>query len=178
MTYPRIPRTWKPCEDDEALEIYYDVLQEALNLGYYPMCDTELREFKSTTCYGQCRSMPQENSDEFFTGVIGINKAILGDHHAVLSVLVHEIAHSIVPKDGHGPRWKRIAETIAEAFGVEVSVTGDYEGIDIHPEEETKYEVSCPLCGRSWKYQRLTNLVKRPSDYRCPYCKNSLVRTK
>lgn len=178
MTYPRIPRTWKPCEDDEALEIYYDVLQEALNLGYYPMCDTELREFKSTTCYGQCRSMPQENNEDFFTGIIGINKAILGDHYAILSVLVHEIAHSIVPKDGHGPRWKRIAETIAEAFGVEVSVTGDYEGIDIHPEKEKKYEVSCLFCDHAWKYERLTDLVKFPSTYSCPYCKKRLVRTK
>lgn len=175
------PRTWTKCNDKEAKALFDEVLKEAENLGYRPHVLPDLMVFDATSYYGMCRS---KKYGKYYRSSIGINKKILMSRAILTEVLVHEIAHSVAPGEKHGPRWKKIGNTIGKRFGVTVERIKPQEfykeeGVSIEEDEpEIKYIVECPCCHQRWEYARASKTAKHPELYRCGECKTELVRIK
>lgn len=175
------PRTWSKCNDKEAKTLFNEILKEAESLGYHPHVLPDLMVFDATSYYGMCRS---KKYGRYYRSSIGINKKILASRVILTETLVHEIAHSVVPKEKHGPKWKKVGNLIGKRFGVDVERIrpSDFykkEGISIGGEEpEAKYIVECPRCHQKWEYVRNCKTVRHPELYSCCKCKTELVRIK
>lgn len=168
----RTPRTWKHCRVAEAGRLFEDVLLEATKLGYENCCDHNLSVFQSPTKFGICISYP--NGKNSYFSVIGVNESILSDQQLLLSTLIHEVAHSLYPKDHHGQKWRTAGNRIGNRFGVDISTTFDNS---VHP-LPSKYVIQCPRCNKTWGFQRLCQTVKFPELYHCKDCLENLVRIK
>lgn len=177
-----IPKTWKPCDDIFAKSLFDTILKEAESLGYKPQIQCGLMMFNRTSALGECRST--KGYDSHYNSVIGINREILKSDAVLAEVLVHEIAHSIMPLDGHSHAWKTVGDKIGKRFDVSVERVRDksyYENLGVFVERkkvETKYVVECPCCHQKWKYGKLCKTVQHPELYRCCKCEKELVRIK
>lgn len=176
-----IPKTWKTCNDSEANALFDEIIHEAENLGYCPNIRGRLMIFKHTSMYGECRST---KIGKEYQSNIGVNQIVLTSHPALTDVLVHEIAHAIVPLDKHGLKWKEVGNCIGKKFRcnvVRARPESFYEqyGVAIsRDDEEGKYIIGCPQCHRQSKYFRKSKVVQHPEQYQCNYCKTVLVRIK
>lgn len=168
----KTPRTWKSCNVAEAGRLFEDVLLEATKLGYEDCCEHNLSVFQSPTKFGTCISYP--NGKNAYSSIVGVNESILSDRQLLLSVLVHEVAHSIYPKDHHGQKWRTAGNRIGKRFGIDVSTTLDNQ----IPSPDFRYTIQCPKCHKTWGFQRLCQTVKFPELYQCRDCGESLVRIK
>lgn len=172
MSISNVPRTWHQCGNEEILKIYKEVINEAERLGYNTKSPA-LFMYKSTCRWGTCRTVRG-------TSYIGLNEVFLNDPEKSRDTLIHELAHSLVPKDGHGSKWHSIGDNIGKKWSIEMSrCSSDEEiGLEMPKKETDKYTIECPKCKMQWHYMRMTKVVKAPETYRCGRCNQKLVRVK
>ena len=115
--------------------------------------------------------------------IIYINPILLEDNVDDISLyntLVHELIHTAPNCMNHGKLWKEYAAKVNKEFNLNIKTTNSEEekGVKIRTPIEYKYSVKCPDCGEVWNYQRMSKVVKTPSDYKCGHCRTTLIRVK
>lgn len=101
------------------------------------------------------------------------------DESGLENTIIHELLHTVPGCMNHGPNWKRMADKVYAAYGIEIKrcATAEEKGVDpIEEVKEYKYFLRCPDCGYVFKYMRETKAVKNPEGYRHPGCLHTLER--
>lgn len=99
----------------------------------------------------------------------------------VINVIVHEILHMIVNSSGHGHVWMEGASRMMERYP-QLSITvvanqkASIEFAKALPKRKV-YRITCPKCGKVWKYYHKCDVVKHAeAGYcYCPRCKSTLI---
>ena len=93
-------------------------------------------------------------------------EALLNGIDEVRDTILHEIAHALCPKDGHGPRWRatcrRIGARPARCY-TEASVISP-------PRAPAPYRFGCPRCG--WWVERRKRSRRA---YLCKLCRGKVT---
>lgn len=165
-----IPRTWKPCENKEILHIYLNVCERVIKEGLMKEIPP-LFLFQSAKKWGECRQNTWHT-------VIGLNQIFADDPAKSTSTIIHELAHAILPNNGHDVHWSAMANKIGELFGEEIKRTWSQDEVGLSIRENYRYTVECPQCHYQWNFQRMCDKVKHPHLYLCGVCNEQLIRTK
>lgn len=91
-----------------------------------------------------------------------------GTDAGILNNIVHEIAHGLHPKDGHGRLWRNTFIKL----GGDGRRTNNYEGVS-YEKPAYKYGVSCPKCGVIGRYRRRPKIANRLKWCSCRKCGSS-----
>lgn len=106
--------------------------------------------------FGSCRFHDR-------TVTLSRHLAAANDERQVLDTILHEIAHALVGKPGHGEAWKRTALAVGarpeRCYGREVV------------EPAPSWALTCPSCGTRWTRHRL-----RRMRYACSRCRDGRGR--
>lgn len=175
-----LPRTWKICTDEGINKIYDEVYEEARKLGLlsYHYKKHPLYVHKSVRTWGLCRFF-RRNSDSYDCAVCLNEKIVLAkSYDAARKVLVHEVAHIAAPGKHHNNIWYSAGNRLGNKWNITVARTGEYEGLMLKGDEETKYILECSKCHKQYKYNRLGKAVKNYKNYRCGKCSSELIRVK
>ena len=109
---------------------------------------------------------------------IEINKNYLeqADEHSLKTTILHEICHQLTRGHGHDEVWQNKAMFVNEKLGYNIKTYAtkkEIEGIDLK-NEDYKYKVTCLCCGYTYKYKRMSGVIKNPNNYKCGCCNGSL----
>ena len=176
-----LPSTWKQCQDKQLNQIYNEVYEEAQRLGLLKALSYKrpLYIHKSVRNFGLCRSRHVMNG--VYDSAICVNDKILllKKYDVAREIIVHEVAHMAEPADNHGYAWYKVGNLIGKKWNITVERTGSYEGLNLREKKkEGKHIIECPKCHKQWKYDRAGKVVKNYSRYKCPTCKEFLIKTK
>ena len=79
-------------------------------------------------------------------------------------VILHELLHTCRGCMNHGRRWKKYADKIYQAYGIQIKVTGndgDYgQEYEKQMQREYHYLFRCTSCGKSFGYFRMCPSVR------------------
>lgn len=126
--------------------------------------------------YGQCQKRPEGFK-------INISEVLVRDSsdiRALDETMLHELLHTCPGCQNHGKLWKYYAERVSQKTGLHITTTSDYHKKYGIPDERKKtarkapvyrYIQYCPCCGQKWFYQRCTDGIRHPENYRCGKCK-------
>lgn len=159
-----------------------ELLQKALE-----MCDhcgipyREITEIKTnnrlSSCWGRCLT---KNHRAFW---IEINGKFARDEFStdagIIEVICHEIIHTCENCWNHGDLFMAYGRRLTENYGIKVSATDSAENRTIDAiawKESKKYAVKCN-CRTVYK-DRLCDIIKYPSIYKCTACGGNFVRIK
>ena len=128
--------------------------------------------------WGQC----QRKTSGFS---ISINADLLQEANAergLVNTLLHEMLHTCPGCMNHGDQWKKYADSIFRAYGINVKRTSSAadKGVverTVGQREEYKYKLRCDKCGRMWKYKRASKTVRNHSKYIHSGCGGKLILT-
>lgn len=173
----KIRRTWTKITDPTILKIYKEVCDEARNKDLLKTPNPPLYSSNFTGALGKCFS--SKNFNNTYDNVIVLSNYLLNKGEQMRNTIIHELAHSIVPKDKHGYQWKRIGDTIGLKWGEVMSRLSNEEDLcntlkAYKPQSTYKYALYCPTCGLTWKYKSNCQAIQRPSRYQCPHCEIEL----
>ena len=180
MAEKLIKRGWREITSGKIYEMYLEVADYARELKLWSAKDVPpLYTHKSIRSFGTCYC---ERNKGVIRIAIVLNEMLLGfSDDQIREILVHEFAHAIRPFEGHSLSWKVAAYRIGRKWG--------YEDIERYCNDDElneainklrdakrnyKYEVFCPTCGKSWKYEKETHTVKFPQSYKCNTCHTPL----
>lgn len=108
--------------------------------------------------FGQCRKSAGE-----FTINLSMHLFQAKDEE-IEEVILHELLHTCYGCMNHGKRWKRYAEKIYQAYGIQIKVTGndgEYGQEYVQKlQQEYHYLFRCNSCGKSFGYFRMCPSVK------------------
>ena len=97
-----------------------------------------------------------------------------------MQTLCHELIHTCKGCGNHGRTFKRYADILNRRYGYNIQRTNSAEEMGI-PEPEIRksanYILKCQKCGAEIVRSRYSNVIARPSHYRCR-CGGSLKRIK
>lgn len=176
-----VRKGWKPVTAGRIYNLYMEVMTHAIELNLwsknkkFPLLFTR----KSTETLGSCYTT--KNDDGSYNCSIILNELLLSySDIQIRKTIVHEVAHAICPNEHHNRNWEKTANLLGKKWGYKISrFSTDTEINDalakIKAEKKHyKYELYCPHCGLSWKYERLCKAVKYPHKYQCPKDKTTL----
>ena len=156
---------------------FHSCLDMVKNAGINPGKIVEvIPNTRAKSRWGQCKRVNGGYS-------ININVDLLderNDYKGLENTLIHEILHTVDGCMNHGPNWKRAADRIKTAYGLEIKRVSSKEdkGVAYKREatrnEPVKYVLKCLDCGHEYKYQRATKAVKFPERFRCGHCQGRL----
>ncbi len=96
----------------------------------------------------------------------------LRTEHAVRGTVMHEIAHTLTPGDGHGPKWKAqmrrfgLSDRYCSSDSVDVSLIAKYKivckvhGITGYAHRRSSVTKSCGRCSRKFNPDYLLRYVQ------------------
>lgn len=135
-----------------------DILDD-LNIIYGPIDSVKVNN-RLTACWGRCRHNKRTD-----TYSIELSKDIMQDgmeYEATMNTIIHEFLHAGPNRMCHTGEWKRLANLVNREypqFNITRCTSAEEKGVA----ERIKvcaYEVVCPICGRSWKYQKAGKVVR------------------
>lgn len=91
---------------------------------------------------------------------------LLNGPDEVRDTILHEIAHALTPRDGHGPKWRQMCLRI----GARPQRCFSSDTVKMPSQRPCQYEMGCTHCDWWADRRRLT-----PSRYRCKYCSGPIV---
>lgn len=127
--------------------------------------------------WGQIKAIPGGYS-------ININSALLderNDDKGLINTILHELLHSVKGCMNHGENWKRQADKVYRAYGIEIKRTSSAEEKGVAEEtripykprridHSIKYMFECTCCGQMIKRERASKFTKNPGNYKCAIC--------
>lgn len=168
-----VKRGWTGITSGRMYNLYVEVINHAKELNLWPQGKTIPLLFtrKSIGTFGACFN--SRNEDGSYDCSIVLNELLGGfSDDQIRKTIVHEVAHAIHPRDDHGYHWWNTANTIGKKWGYKVErLCNDKQlndALNKHKKPRVyKYELYCPVCGASWKYQRMCDAVRHPQRYQC-----------
>lgn len=137
---------------------------------------------KAHSFFGKC--CPKGSFKHFPAGydyVIKISAYTLGNSRkSVMNTILHELIHTCADCHGHDAQWRAYAARAGKAFGYDIRRCGGDKsesdqrnlragaarsGKRVH---HNRYLVTCPACGREWRYTRAGRVVLQHGLCRCP----------
>lgn len=139
---------------------------------------------RAKSWFGQCKGYIGKNQYQIRISKYHLNS----DINAVKETIAHEICHASMTCRNHDKEWKRRADKMNRAYGYHIQrVAGYYNNSETNklekkimsvPKNESKYVLKCTCCGKEYHRDRMSNVVKNPSSYRCGKCGETLKRIK
>ena len=127
--------------------------------------------------WGQCKVVPNRKYE------IEISHQLLDDtvpNKAMETVIIHELLHSCPGCMNHGEKWKKLCHKVYVAYGYNIQRTASAEDLGFVETEEVKakpkYKIVCTKCGNTYYREKICNIVKYPSHYKCGNCGGELKR--
>lgn len=95
------------------------------------------------------------------------------------NTIIHELLHTVKGCFNHGTEWKYYADIMNRKYNYNIKrVTSNAEKDFVLSNDDYKYIVKCPKCGKEWGFHRICNVAKYPSIYLCKKCNENLIRIK
>ena len=172
-------KNWKVVTSGRMYNLYIEVMNHVQALGYWKEASfPTLFTRKTVYAFGSC-------FDKKINGVVEIaivmNEMLLDySDDRIRKVLVHEVAHAVCLGHHHDAVWKRTANALGKKWGYKIErKCQDAELNDaIYRLKEKRspyrYELYCPVCGKTYKYSRMCDAVRHPNKYWCKKDKVSL----
>ena len=102
---------------------------------------------------------------------IEISKFILSDRKELTDTIYHELLHTVEGCMNHGKRWNSLANKVNRIYNANVTrVATANQEMKQEQLKRVKYRAVCQKCGKEIYRQRLSNLIKNPSEYNCKIC--------
>lgn len=181
-------RTWKQCNDPKILEIYNEVYEEAKRL-YPDYFEADLNFYidNSTKHLGRCEGRYDrttiysgygfKNHFEFLrwdSATILLSKYVT-NYTDVRKILVHEFGHFVTPSENHSSCWERRANKIGAKWNITCQRLADKEEVknfneNIGKKQLKRYSVICSGCGQIVYRQKMCDIIKNPSRWKCGGC--------
>ena len=165
-------------------KLFNECKLEITNCGYDTGC---VRMVKSNTRFtrrlGQTSIVDEpyswdENRRRFD---IEISEKVLADDYPTIytkEIILHELIHTLPGCFNHGEHFKAVARTLNMKYGYNISRVASSSSVACLAPQEHKYEIQCPVCGKIFYRDRMSDFVKNPQDYRHHNCNKELVRIK
>ena len=115
--------------------------------------------------WGQCRTINGRSTIEISDMLFEAKNP-----KALITVVIHELLHTINPYAHHGGEWAEGAKKMNALYGYNIkraSSPADYQVEYEAVKKHYKYRVYCPVCGASWRYERRCQSTERAHAYRC-----------
>ena len=112
---------------------------------------------------------------------IEISEKVLVDDYPTIytkEVILHELIHTLPGCFNHGERFKAVARTLNMKYGYNISRVASSSSVACLAPQEHKYEIQCPVCGKIFYRDRMSDFVENPNKYRHSTCGKELVRIK
>ena len=93
-------------------------------------------------------------------------------------IILHELIHTLPGCFNHGEHFKAVARTLNMKYGYNISRVASSSSVACLAPQEHKYEIQCPVCGKIFYRDRMSDFVKNPQNYRHHNCNKELVRIK
>ena len=143
-------------------DLFEEVKVELYNLGFKEVFTNnyQLMFFTSTHTFGKCAKIEHSRYK------ISLNKqyADCVTIDQIKNTLMHELIHSLKNTKGHTGKWKQVANLVNNKYGYHIT-------------RVAKSPIVCKDCGQSYKYKRITNLIRllqnnQSHRYFCSKCKS------
>ena len=150
------------------LQYYFEMAKDELDIldipyGNIISCTVNTRAKKR---YGQCVKKGNNYT-------INISYRLLEDYvptKSLMTVLCHEILHSVKGCMNHGEKWKQYAELVNDCYDYNITTTSSDSKYSLKPlnikKKPYKYIVKCKDCGKEYKYRRKTYWFDNPLKYK------------
>jgi len=150
----QIIRNRAEIKDPHILALIKECVEKTKSLNYYVPDNLK---------FLQCKAEKRAGQASYKTNSITLSTFVYKeqDKH-IKQVIYHELAHIVAgPNTHHGPVWKRIANSISRATGLNISRVYDKEDMPVHYEVRLKnkitryrYTFRCKKCGAILHYAR------------------------
>lgn len=135
-----------------------DILDD-LNIIYGPIDSVKVNN-RLTACWGRCTYNKR-------TGLYNIelsNRIMQDDmeYEATMNTIIHELLHAGPNRMCHTGEWKRLANLVNREypqFNITHYTSAEEKGV-AERVKTYRYKVVCPICNRSWKYQKAGRVVR------------------
>lgn len=120
--------------------------------------------------WGRCSFKKETNSYE-----IQLNSTLLEDGVAddgAINTMLHELLHTVEGCDGHGAKWKYLADRVRRNYGIVIKRTSSAQDKGV-PEDNpmnAKYVFKCNHCGKIVTWDRECKFTRLYECYRCGTC--------
>ena len=160
-------------------DLFEEVKVELYNLGFKEVFTNnyQLMFFTSTHTFGKCAKIEHSRYK------ISLNKqyADCVTIDQIKNTLMHELIHSLKNTKGHTGKWKQVANLVNNKYGYHITRVAkspkEFEETIQRKISKIKYTIVCKDCGQSYKYKRITNLIRllqnnQSHRYFCSKCKS------
>ncbi|MBR3600233.1 MAG: SprT-like domain-containing protein [Lachnospiraceae bacterium] len=127
--------------------------------------------YRAKNRWGLCKHNPDG------TCTIEISHRLLNEgvsRDAIMNTLMHELIHTLPGCNNHGVNFKRVAQVINDAYGLNIkrATSAEEKGIEvpIAPAPVYKYKFRCRACGQIISRTRESKFTKNYDRYSCGYC--------
>ena len=119
--------------------------------------------------WGQCRTVPGGYT-------ININASLLDERNpeeGLIDTIFHELLHTCKGCMNHGVEWKKMADKVNRAYGLNIKRANSAEEKGVADETRpgmVRHRFVCVGCGAVVNRQRESQFTKHYKDYRCSRC--------
>ncbi|MGC2873505.1 SprT-like domain-containing protein [Ihubacter sp. mB4P-1] len=150
---------------------------ELREIGIYPSNDIlSISENKRAKKRLGCCKLTEIGGEKGYQLEISSMLQGYGDR-IIKDVVFHELLHTCPGCMNHGKKWKRLADSVNQAYGCSIKTHADYKELSLEQEIQPryKYEIICKKCGKRFYRMRKGKVVVHPENYRCSKCKGDLI---
>ena len=135
-----------------------DILDD-LGITYGPIESVRVNN-RLTACWGRCKHNKRTG-----TYSIEFSSQLMSDdmeYEATMNTIIHEFLHAGKNRMCHTGEWKRLAELVNREYpqyNICRCTSAEEKGV-AEQVKTYRYTVICPVCNRSWKYQKAGRVVR------------------
>lgn len=160
-------------------ELLKEAMEKCTTVGipYGNITEIKLNN-RLSKCWGRCLT---KNHKDFWIEINGkFAKDEFSTNDAIIAVICHEIIHTCDGCWNHGYKFMQYGKLLTDAYGIKVSATDSAENLTVDSiawNASKKYAVKCE-CGTTIYKDRMCDLIRYPSYYRCTKCNGKFERVK
>lgn len=139
-----------------------------------PINDKVLINTRKSSDWGYCLYRRDKNYIYVCQNLLYVSE------HDIMTTLLHEVLHSTPGCHNHGSLWKARADKVNKKYGYNIKrITSQVEkGLNVEELNLHKYMVKCDKCGMVVGRNRMSNLIKDTSRFKCANCGGKFNRIK